>query len=131
LAERLELRELKRISRILLLANANTIEKEISKIANSESRKKMWVLIDGKRLQKDIATEIGVTQPAVSYFLAAASAADLIEYHKGEAPSRILDYVPPSWIDLTIKEEKHPNEDHTTSSLPLSTAKKTKEKDNA
>ena len=103
------LRELRKISKILMLANAPTIEKELSKIATSDVRKKMWVLIDGKRMAKDIANEVGVTQMAVSYFLTAAVAAELIEYAPREPPRKILDYVPPSWIELvklpTVEEE--------------------------
>jgi hypothetical protein len=99
------LRELRKISRILMLANASVVEKELSKIANSDARRKMWVLIDGIRMQKDIAKEVGVTQAAVSYFLTAASAAEFIEYTHGKPPRRILDYVPPSWIDLIVKEK--------------------------
>jgi len=98
------LRELKKISRILTLANAAVIEEELSKIANTEARKKMWVLIDGKRMPKNIAEEVGVTQMAVSYFLNATSAADFIEYTKREPPCKTLDYVPPAWIDLVTEE---------------------------
>jgi len=94
------LRELRRISKILILTNASTIEKELSKIASSDDRKCMWICIDGKRMPKNIANEVGVTQIAVSYFLNAGVAAGLIEYVKGEPPRRILDYVPPVWIDL-------------------------------
>lgn len=104
------LRELRKISKILILANASVIEKELSKIATSNARKKMWVLIDGKRMAKDIAKEIGVTQMAVSYFLSAAVAAELIEYAPREPPSKILDYVPPSWLELVklppVEEEE-------------------------
>jgi hypothetical protein len=99
------LRELKKISKILLLANAKVIETELSKIAGSDVRKKMWVLIDGKRAAKDIAKDACVTQMAVSYFLTSASAAEFVEYNKGEPPRRILDYIPPSWIDLVVKEK--------------------------
>jgi len=104
------LRELRKTSKILILANASVIEKELSKIATSDVRKKIWILIDGKRMAKDIANEIGVTQMAVSYFLSAAVAAELIEYAPREPPRKILDYVPPSWIELVklpiIEEEK-------------------------
>lgn len=104
------LRELRKISKVLMLANASVIEKELSKIATSDARKKMWVLIDSKRMAKDIANEIGVTQMAVSYFLSAAVAAELIEYAPREPPRKILDYVPPSWIELvklpTVEEEE-------------------------
>ena len=94
------LRELKKISKILTLANASSLEKELEKIASTNDRKKMWVLIDGKRRQREIATDAGVTQAAVSYFLSAATAAELIEYPRGEPPRRVIDYVPPTWIEL-------------------------------
>jgi DNA-binding MarR family transcriptional regulator len=94
------LRELKKISKILTLTNASSLEKELEKIASTNDRKKMWVLIDGNRRQKEIAVDAGVTQAAVSYFLSAAVAAELIEYPRGEPPRRIVDYVPPSWIEL-------------------------------
>ena len=98
----LTLRELKKISRILTLANASVIEDELAKIANSDVRKRIWVLIDGKRLASEIANDIGVNPSTVSRFLDGASAADLVEYTKGEPPRRVLDYVPPSWIDLVM-----------------------------
>lgn len=94
------LRELRKISRILILTNAASVEKELSKIATTNDRKKMWVLMDGKRMPADIAKESGVTAAAVSYFLNAGIAAELIEYNRGEPPRRILDYVPPAWIEL-------------------------------
>jgi hypothetical protein len=97
------LRELKKISKILTLANASIIENELSKIANTDSRKKMWVLIDGKRMPQDIADMVGVTRRAVTYFLDDAATADFIEYNPYEPPRRIF-YVPPSWIDLIAKE---------------------------
>jgi len=94
------LRELRKISRILTLANASLVENELSKIAPTNERKKMWVLMDGIRMPKDLAEETGVTVMTVSNFLAAGVAAELIEYSRGRPPKRILDYVPPSWIDL-------------------------------
>ena len=94
------LRELRKISRILILANAASIEEEFSKIATTNERKKMWVLMNGKKMPKDLAKETGVTIMAVSNFLAAGVATELIEYNRGEPPRRILDYVPPSWIEL-------------------------------
>ena len=121
------LRELRKISKILVLANASVIEKELSKIATSDARKKMWVLIDGKRMAKDIANEIGVTQMAVSYFLAAAVAAELIEYAPHEPPRKILDYVPPSWIELVklpTVEEKGEREQIKPEQTPLNVSAK-------
>jgi len=87
-------------TKILLLANAATIEAEISKIANNDARKKLWVLIDGVRMPKDLAKETGVTTMTVSNFLNVALAAEFIEYAPRQPPKRILDYVPPSWLGL-------------------------------
>jgi hypothetical protein len=94
------LRELKLISKVLILANARALDVELSKFATTNERKKMWVLIDGKRMPKEIANQAGVTQMAVSYFINAGVTAELIEYAKGKPPRRILDYVPPDWIAL-------------------------------
>lgn len=99
------LKELKKISKILLLTNATFIEKELGKIATSVDRKKMWVLIDSNRTPKQIAEQIGVTASAVRYFLRDAKAADFIEYGESDAPRKILDYVPPSWIELLTGQE--------------------------
>lgn len=94
------LRELRKISKILILINTGIIEKELSKIASTNDRKKMWVLTDGKRMPSEIAKEAGVTAMAVSYFLNAGVAADLIEYTRGEPPRRAFDYVPVTWLEL-------------------------------
>ncbi len=100
------LAELRKISKILLLANASVIEAELGKIASSDIRKKMWVLIDGIRMPKDIGNELKVTDRAVRYFLDSLIAAGFIENPRGQAPKRILDYVPPSWIEATASKEE-------------------------
>jgi len=104
------LRELKKVSKILTLSNVTIIEEELSKIVNTDARKKIWVLMDGKKMPKDLAEETGVTIMAVSKFLKAATRAGLIEYVQREAPSRILDYVPPLWIELLENEDRAPTE---------------------
>lgn len=95
------LREIRNMSRVLLLSNAKVIETELAKIATTNERKKMWVLMDGTRKPKDIAALVKVTPMAVSYFLSAGVAAKLVEYYPGEAPQRAVDYVPPAWVELT------------------------------
>ena len=100
------LAELRRISKILLLTNSAVIEKELSKLATSDDRKRMWVLIDGLRMPKDIATQLKVTERAVRYFLDGLTAAGFVENVRGEPPKKTLDYVPPSWIELIQAEEK-------------------------
>jgi hypothetical protein len=94
------LREIRNMSRVLLLANAKVIETELAKIATTNERKRIWVLMDGTRKPKDLAALVKVTPMAVSYFLSAGVAAKLVDYHPGEAPRRAVDYVPPTWIDL-------------------------------
>lgn len=112
MSEEETLKALKSILKVLILSNADVIEKELTKIATTNERKKMWVLIDGKRMPKDLATQTGVTQMAVSYFLNACVVAEFVEYERGEPPRRILNYVPPDWINLVkfpsseISEEK-------------------------
>ena len=95
------LREIRNMSRVLLLANAKVLENELAKIATSNERKKMWVLMDGISNPIDLAGVVKVTPMAVSYFLSAGVAAKLVDYHPGDAPRRAVDYVPPAWIELT------------------------------
>lgn len=108
------LRELRQISKISLLANAGTIETELEKLASTNYKKKIWVLIDGNRMAKDIAKDGNVSERAVNYFVAAALAADLIEYKKGEPPRKLLEYSPPTWITLTLEKEARAIEPITT-----------------
>ena len=94
------LRELRKITRILSLANADAIERELTKIVSTDERRRMWVLIDGQRMPKDIAIDGKVSERAVNYFLNAAITAEIIEHSRGKPPRRVLDYVPVSWIEL-------------------------------
>jgi hypothetical protein len=103
----LVLEELRRISKILTLAHGESLEKELSKIATSDERKRIWVLIDSVKLPKDIAKEVGVSVRSVNRFLAIGEKAGLIENPWGKPPKRLIDYVPASWIELTkLPEEK-------------------------
>lgn len=103
-----ELTELKKISKILILSNAQTLEKELSKYATTEDRKRVWALIDGKILPKEIAIAIGGSRRAVEIFLKGLENAELIECTYGKPPKKIVDFVPASWIDLiTIAEPKN------------------------
>ncbi len=51
-------------------------------------------------MSKEIADAVRVTPQAVSLFLIAGAALELIEYQRGKPPRRILDYVPPEWASL-------------------------------
>ena len=94
------LMELRKLTKVTVLANAKTIEAELSKVATTNERKKVWMLINGNRMPREIADSSGISAVAVSYFLTAAEAAGLVEYNRGEPPKRLLDYVPPAWLDL-------------------------------
>jgi len=94
------LQELRRISKLLTLANASIIEAELNKIANTDPRKKMWILMNGIKMPKDLAAASGVSSMAVSNFLSAALALNLIEYAPRQPPQRALDYIPPTWLSL-------------------------------
>ena len=111
-----EIRELRKITKILLLVNSEIIERELSKFATTNERKKMWALMNGEILPKDLGTAANVTPQAVSYFLAAGKATGLIEYSPRIPPRRVLDYVPPKWLEL-IAVQGPPAEVSTSEAL--------------
>jgi len=99
-----ELTELKKISKILTLVNAEAIEDELSKYATTDNRKKIWVLINGTRMPANIAQSTGISTRSVERFLKVLEIAELIENLWGKPPKRLLDYVPASWLDLVKVE---------------------------
>ena len=98
------LQELQKISKLLTFAYSEKIESELEKVANTNNRKMMWVLIDGIRGAPDIAKELDVSGRAVRDFLNQAKPAGLIDYIRNKPPVKLIDYVPPSWIELLLKE---------------------------
>lgn len=119
------LRELRKISKVLIMTNAKAIELELSRVATTDDRKKMWVLIDGERTSTDIANSVKVTPRAVRYFLTDAAHAELVDY-TDDAPRKILDYVPPSWLELLIVTPPEP-EDKATAENAATESKITSE----
>ena len=111
-----ELAELRKISRILTLVNAKAIEDKLSEYATTDNRKKIWVLVDGKRMPNDIAQFIGISTRSVERFLKVLETGELIENLWGKPPERLLNYVPPSWLELikvevlSEEEEQEPEE---------------------
>lgn len=101
-----ELAELKKILKILTLAHSDAIEGTLSKIATTDERKQIWVLVDGNLMSKDIADRVGITEDAVNKFLRVLQRAELIDNPPRKPPRRLIDYVPPSWIDLLRPEEE-------------------------
>ena len=102
-----ELTELKNISKILALVNAKAIETELLNYATTKDRKRVWVLINGQRASKELAELIGITERGVNKILKIFETADLIENPRGEPPKRLLNYVPPSWLELVEVEARN------------------------
>jgi hypothetical protein len=101
-----ELFELRKISKILTLANASVLEKELEKYATTNERKKMWVLINGERSPDDLIPGSGMKQAAVYKFLKTLSDADLVETPYGKPPKRKLDFIPASWLTSLTSEQE-------------------------
>ena len=100
------LKELRKLSKILILSNGGNLELQIEKYATTPERKKIWVLIDGKRQANDIAQAIGITKRGVDMFLKVLEDASLIERPFNKPPIRIADYVPAGWVELVQTETK-------------------------
>lgn len=105
-----ELNELRKISKILTLANAPVLEKELEKYATTPERKKAWVLINGERTPDELITGSGMKQAAVYKFLKLLSDADLVETPHGDPPKKKLEFVPASWLDLFEPEKEEPKQ---------------------
>lgn len=99
-----ELAELKKISKILILANTKTLENELSKYVTTDDRKRVWALINGERMPKEIAQSLGISKRSVERLLKILETAELIENPWGKPPKKILDYTPPSWVELVEVE---------------------------
>jgi hypothetical protein len=106
-----ELIELKKISKIFTLANAKTLEIELSKYATTDERKKAWILIDGNRLPEEIGKNSGMKLRTIQLFLKILVDATLIENYRGKPPKRLIDFVPASWLELMKTDEKKPQEE--------------------
>lgn len=108
------LKELRKISRVITISNGPTLETELAKYANTNERKIIWTLVDGRQKAEDIAKQIGKTKRAVDLFLELLEKAELIEERKyGVPPVRILDYVPSEWIQLIPKKTEESQLDNT------------------
>ena len=59
------LKELKKISKIILLSNGEQLEIALTKYAINDDRKKIWALVDGKRQADEIVQISGLKKSAV------------------------------------------------------------------
>lgn len=90
--------ELKVIKRILSIAHSDKLDAYLNEIIKTPNRRNMWIIIDGQRMQNDIAGEVGVSQMAVSKFLKVVSDAGLVEYEQGKPPRKLIDHIPADWL---------------------------------
>ena len=104
------LKELRNISKILILSNSDRIESQIGKYATTTERKKIWVLIDGKREVNEIAQVIGITKRGVDKFLKVLEDSSMIERPFNKPPTRLVDYVPVEWVELIQTDTKPLNQ---------------------
>lgn len=104
------LKELRNISKILILSNSDRIESQIGKYATTTERKKIWVLIDGKREVDEIAQVIGITRRGVDKFLKVLEDSSMIERPFNKPPTRLVDYVPVEWVELIQTDTKPLNQ---------------------
>jgi len=111
-----ELKELKKITRILTITNAEALEKVIAKYASTNERKKIWVLIDGTRLPKHMVAIIGnIKKRAIELFLDELERGQLITNPKRKPAEKLVDYVPPEWVELFERNKmRKKNEQKTT-----------------
>ena len=103
--------EMKNISKILLIAHSDKIESELEKVATTDERKRIWILIDGKRTSQEIAVQIGISKRSVDRFLRLAENIGFVKNPWGKPAYRTVDYVPSKWVErLSLeKDEEHEN----------------------
>jgi len=102
--------ELKNISKVLILSNSDKITTELEKTATNNERKIIWVLINGINDNKGIAERVGITERSVRRTIKLFEEAELVDNPWGKPARRLLNYVPPAWIEL-LPPEKEVNEE--------------------
>ena len=112
------LKELKKISKVILISNGDKLQIELEKYATTNERKKIWIQINGERQTADIAKLTGSSLRTVQAFLKILEDAQLIDERRhGEAPKRSFDYVPPKWFEMVFDRDiSKPEEDLNTES---------------
>lgn len=96
--------ELRAIKRTLSIAYAEKVDAYLNEVIRTPIRRKMWIALDGERLPIEIATEVGVTPAAVTFFLKTVTNARIIEYVRGQPPRKIIDHIPSDWF-IEVEDE--------------------------
>ena len=96
--------ELRAIKRTLGIAYTEKIDAYLNEVIRTPTRRKMWIALDGERLPNEIATEVGVTPAAVTFFLKTVTNARIVEYVQGQPPRKIIDHIPSEWL-IEVEDE--------------------------
>lgn len=92
--------ELKKITKILLLAHSVEINLELEKLASTDDRKKIWLSIDGEHTSKEISDKIIVSKRSVDRFLKILENKGFADNPWGKPPTKLIDHIPEEWMDL-------------------------------
>jgi len=100
--------ELKKLNRIISLVNGSKLESELEKYISTDERKKVWTLINGERNVSDLINLSRLKRRSVYEFLEILENAALVQRRYSGCPTRMIDYVPATWIgiskDASIKD---------------------------
>lgn len=72
-------KEISIIKGIFIVSNYNSISNNLEKVFTTNERKLMWIYLDGKKTQGQIAKLVGKTQAAVSHFVTLGKEFSLID----------------------------------------------------
>jgi hypothetical protein len=68
---------MKKISRLLIFINSGIIKNELEKVASTDKRKMIWVLLDEKQMPKEIESIASVSDRNVTDFQSILETANL------------------------------------------------------
>jgi predicted transcriptional regulator len=102
---------LKVLRKLIEIQLRGPVKDELSGLASSNERRKMWILSDGTLGTTDISKKAGVSRRAVQYFVQDGLKLGFVRVDKRGYPSRTIDWVPPEWEKLLGQREgKQPGE---------------------
>lgn len=96
---------LESIRRVLEIQARPAILEEISKLASTPERRKIWILSDGSLKTEDIAARSGAKLRTVQAFVQECARAGLVISSKRGYPGRAMDLVPEGWEELRELEK--------------------------
>ncbi len=91
---------LESIRRVLEIQARPAVLDEISKVASTSERRKVWILSDGSLNTNEIAARSGAKLRTVQAFVQECTRAGLMISGKRGYPSRAMDLVPNGWGEV-------------------------------